>query len=91
MRAMRANTETELDQDFVRPSPFGVLRHPVLATKLTELTGPERQKHRAPGVLAGRIKRPLGAIDPTADVPPTRELVFGERVEPEGLGLRRTR
>ena len=46
MRAVRANRELELEQEFVGRRALGIIGAPILAADLAELARPERQQRR---------------------------------------------
>src|SRR5262249_4694661 len=83
VRAVRANSEVELEQELVRADAFRVVGQPVLAANLTEFARPERDEERSAVVDQRCVERTARAIVATAKIPAARELIFGKAVPPE--------
>src|SRR5919204_4250902 len=80
MRAMRADGELELEQEFVRSRPQRVVGAPVLPADLAELARPVCEEQRAAPIEQRRVGRAVAAVVPRAHEPAPRELIVGRGV-----------
>src|SRR6185436_13708722 len=85
MRAVRADGEQQLEQEFVVRFAGAELRVAVLAAHLAELARPERQQQRAALVLRHVLVGAAGHVEASAREPAARELVLARDVRAEAL------
>src|SRR5262245_14152738 len=88
MRTMGSDRELKLKKKFIRDIADGVIRPPVLAPDLAELTRPVGHHQRLAGItkrLVVGMRRPVVA---STRKPSTSELIVARHVVAEGVLLR---
>src|SRR5438874_9488311 len=76
MRAVRADGELELKQEFVRSGAERVVGAPVLPANLAELARPVREDQRPARIEQRRVGRAVAAVVPRAHEPAPPELII---------------
>src|SRR4051812_429892 len=87
MRALRADREKEMEEEFVGDRPVGIIRPAILSANLAELARPVRDEKRAGLVLERCVECSPRIVVAQAREPPLTELIVTTHVRAERVGI----